>query len=115
MNGGARSIRSTLPVNRHGITPEEFATEEPMSTSRIPNTDSIEELARFWSCHHLTDFEDELVEVSEPIFERETVVKIPLPSKEAEAIGRGLESDGIFGLADDRSDGLFGVRARLGA
>jgi len=28
--------------------------------------------------------------------------------------GRGLENDGIFGLADDRSDGLFGVRARFG-
>ena len=30
-------------------------------------------------------------------------------------LGRGLENDGTFGLADDRSDGLFGARAGLGA
>jgi hypothetical protein len=36
-------------------------------------------------------------------------------TRRVKAGGRGLESDGIFGLADDRSDGLFGVRARLGA
>jgi flagellar biosynthesis/type III secretory pathway M-ring protein FliF/YscJ len=69
--------------------------EEPMSTSRIANTDSIEELARFWSCHDLTEFEDELEEVAEPVFDRETVVKIPLPSKEAEAIEELAQSKGL--------------------
>jgi hypothetical protein len=70
-------------------------TEIAMTNFRIPNTDSIEELARFWSCHDLTEFEEELEEVSEPVFERETVVKIPLPSKEAEAIEELARSKGL--------------------
>ena len=66
-----------------------------MTSPRIPQTDSIEELARFWSCHDLTDSEDQLEEVSEPVFERETVVKIPLPFKEAEAIRELAQSKGL--------------------
>lgn len=49
-----------------------------MKKLRIPQTDSIHELARFWDEHDLTDFEDQLEEVTEPVFERQTVVKIPL-------------------------------------
>jgi hypothetical protein len=45
------------------------------STNSMPQTDSIQELARFWDTHDLTDFEDELEEVTEPVFEREAVVK----------------------------------------
>ena len=41
-----------------------------MSTSRIPHTDSIEELARFWDRCDLTDFEAELEEVpAEEVFD----------------------------------------------
>ena len=36
----------------------------------IPKTDSINELAAFWDTHDVTDFSDELVEVSEPVFAR---------------------------------------------
>ena len=59
-----------------------------MNDTRIPQTDSIEELARFWDTHDLTDFEDELEEVSEAVFERQegTVVTIRLRPEEAEAI-----------------------------
>ena len=39
-----------------------------MKTQRLPQTDSIQELAHFWDTHDLTDFEDELEEVTEPIF-----------------------------------------------
>ena len=39
-----------------------------MSASEIPKTDSIEELARFWDSHDLTDYEKELEEVSAPVF-----------------------------------------------
>ena len=39
-----------------------------MNHTKIPQPDSIEELAQFWNTHDLTDFEDELEEVSEPIF-----------------------------------------------
>ncbi len=38
---------------------------------KIPVTDSIEELARFWNTHSLTDFEGELEEVTEPVFRRD--------------------------------------------
>ena len=48
--------------------------EKPMKTPKIPHTDSIEELARFWDSHDLTDFEDALEEVTEPIFERQADV-----------------------------------------
>ncbi len=57
-----------------------------MSTPRIPQTDSIEALARFWDHHDLTDFEDQLEVVAEPVFERETVVKVRLPSVEAASL-----------------------------
>ena len=66
-----------------------------MITPRIPQTDSIEELARFWDHHDLTDFKDELEEVSEPVFERETVVKVPLPLKEAETIKELAQAKGL--------------------
>ena len=34
----------------------------------IPQTDSIAELAKFWDTHDVTDFEDELEEVTESVF-----------------------------------------------
>jgi hypothetical protein len=40
-----------------------------MKAQRFPQTDSIRELAQFWDTHDLTDFEDELEEVSESVFE----------------------------------------------
>lgn len=42
-----------------------------MKTSKLPRTDSIQELARFWDTHDLTDFDDELEEVTEPVFVRD--------------------------------------------
>ncbi len=41
-----------------------------MRNQQIPETDSIEELAAFWDTHDLTDFEDQLEEVTEPVFVR---------------------------------------------
>jgi len=53
--------------------------EEEMSKLGIPETDSIAELARFWDTHDLTDFEDQLEEVTEPVFLREMeIVRVPL-------------------------------------
>ena len=46
------------------------SVEEIMTSQRIPNTDSIEELARFWDTHDLTDFQAELQEVRTPVFSR---------------------------------------------
>jgi len=40
-----------------------------MNNPKIPETDSIQELAQFWDTHDLTDFEDELEEVRDPMNE----------------------------------------------
>lgn len=69
--------------------------EEQMSTKEIPQTDSIQELAQFWDSHDLTEFADQLGEVSEPVFERETVVTIHLSRDESEAVNRIARSKGI--------------------
>lgn len=39
-----------------------------MNVPKITHTDSIQELAKFWCTHDLTDFEDQLEEVTEPVF-----------------------------------------------
>ena len=51
-----------------------------MSVIQIPQTDSIEELAQFWDSHSVTDFEDQLEEVTEPVFDRESLLTIYVPS-----------------------------------
>lgn len=65
--------------------------------SRIPKIDSIEKLARFWDTHDIVDFEDDLEEVEEPIFERNTeaVMRIHLPAEQAEALKRLAKSRGV--------------------
>ena len=55
-----------------------------MNRPKIPQTDSIQELAQFWDTHDLTDFEDELEEVTEPVFD--TKVTVRLNPDEAEVV-----------------------------
>ncbi len=66
-----------------------------MSTQQIPQTDSIQQLAQFWDTHDLTDFEDQLEEVEEAVFERETVVSIHLQPQEVEAVKEVAKSQGV--------------------
>lgn len=66
-----------------------------MKKQRLPKIDSIEELAHFWDSHDLTAFEDELEEVTEPIFVRETAVTIHLQPDEAREVRRMAESRGL--------------------
>jgi len=66
-----------------------------MSTPKLPQTDSIQELAKFWDTHDLTEFEDELEEVGERVFEREAGITVHLETKEAEAVRRMAESRGV--------------------
>lgn len=68
-----------------------------MSMGKIPKIDSIEELAKFWDTHDLTDFEDELEEVKEPVFDLggEAVVRIRLGAEQAEALKRMAQSKGM--------------------
>ncbi|OHB78601.1 MAG: hypothetical protein A2Z25_20455 [Planctomycetes bacterium RBG_16_55_9] len=65
--------------------------------NKIPKIDSIEELARFWDTHDIVDFEEDLEEVEEPIFERntESVMRIRLPAEQAEALKRLAMSRGV--------------------
>jgi predicted DNA binding CopG/RHH family protein len=69
--------------------------ESEMKTEALPKTDSIQELAQFWDTHDLTDFEDELEEVTEAAFERRTVIPLNLESSEAEAVKRLAEAKGV--------------------
>src|SRR5579872_5728794 len=61
----------------------------------LPKTDLIRELAEFWDTHDLTDFEDELEEVAEPIFVRGSSIKVHLESPEAEAVQQMAQAKGI--------------------
>jgi predicted DNA binding CopG/RHH family protein len=71
--------------------------EKPMTTPKIPHTDSIEELTRFWETHDLTDFDDELEEVLDPVFEprSEEKVTIRLPAEEVEVVKRLAKAKGL--------------------
>ncbi|MEN6336837.1 MAG: CopG family antitoxin [Phycisphaerales bacterium] len=64
---------------------------------RIPKTDSIEELSRFWDTHDLTDFEGELEEVEEPVFGRDDqdIVRIRLLPEQAQAVRRIARAKGM--------------------
>ena len=72
-----------------------------MNHTNIPQTDSIQELAHFWDTHDLTDFEDELEEVSAPVFERKTTITVRLEvalrlePKESEVVQALANSRGI--------------------
>ena len=57
-----------------------------MKRTNIPQTDSVQELAHFWDTHDLTDFENELEEVREPVFEQQTIVSIRLEPEDAEIV-----------------------------
>lgn len=66
----------------------------------IPKTDSIQKLAEFWDTHDLTDFLDELEEVTEPAFTgRNMVMEIHLSFDEAETVRKIAKFQGI-GVAD---------------
>lgn len=71
-----------------------------MKKLKIPETDSIEELARFWDTHDLTDYEDHLEEVTEPVFQRGVEsIAVPLRPQEVQAVRRIAESQGVDYIA----------------
>jgi hypothetical protein len=91
--------------------------ETTMKSGQIPKTDSIEELARFWDTHELTDFEDQLEEVKEPVFERrpEITLVLRLEPQEAEAVARIANDRGVERselLREWVLEGLEGNRVR---
>ena len=66
-----------------------------MTANNIPHTDSIRDMAQFWDTHDLTDFQDQLEEVTEPVFERDKVVKVHLTTKDAETVENMARSQGL--------------------
>lgn len=66
-----------------------------MKNKTIPKTDSIQELAHFWDVHDLTDFEDELEEVDEPVFELSAQLLVALAPGELETLNALAQLRGI--------------------
>ena len=67
-------------------------------TKKIPDTDSISELARFWDAHDITDLESELTEVDGPVFGDGTPghrVFLQLTDMEAEAVHAAAQARGV--------------------
>ena len=64
-----------------------------MKPKRIPQTDSIQELAEFWDTHDLTDFEGELEEIQDPVFQ--PGVTIPLTPSDATVVNAIAKARGI--------------------
>ena len=64
---------------------------------KIPETDSIRELAAFWDTHDVTEFAGELVEVAEPVFVRPPTmgVTVPLSASELKALRDIAASRGV--------------------
>ncbi len=72
--------------------------EKIIRRQRLPDTDSVEELARFWDNHDLTDFVDDLQEVREPVFVRAkgTSLSIQLQPAEAQRLKKIARSKGVM-------------------
>lgn len=72
-----------------------------MNKQRIPQTDSIQELAEFWDTHDVTDFEDELEEVTEPVFVRpsQATIRLPLPLQAWETLRKLAVDKGTTDVA----------------
>lgn len=66
-----------------------------MKKLKLPKTDSVQELAEFWDTHDLADFEEELEEVAEPVFVRGTAIKVPLESRQVEAVEQMAQAKGV--------------------
>ena len=93
-------------IDRHGVTPEEVEEacfgktaippmEKLMSNSRLPKTDSIQELADFWDNHDITEFEEELEEVTERVFERDADITVHLETDVARVVREMARSRGV--------------------
>jgi hypothetical protein len=63
---------------------------------KVPDTDSIRELAEFWDIHDVTAFDDQLEVVSEPVFVGTPGgVTVPLSGEERTAVRKIAASRGV--------------------
>jgi hypothetical protein len=83
--------------------------EAAMSQNRLPTSDSIKELAAFWDSHDVTDFDNDLVEVAEPVF-----VKKPAPSKGRTVVAQAARARALARSRQHTSRaGVLAVAAEL--
>ncbi|HEY2783418.1 MAG TPA: hypothetical protein VGJ05_00450 [Fimbriiglobus sp.] len=66
-----------------------------MKKTKLPGTDSIRKLAEFWDNHDITDFDEELEDVAEPVFVRGNAIKVPLELGEARAVEKLAKAKGV--------------------
>jgi predicted DNA binding CopG/RHH family protein len=66
-----------------------------MIKQKLPKTDSISELARFWDKHDITDFEDLLEEVTEPVFSKGKDIQVHLKQDEIESLEKLARQRGL--------------------
>jgi len=66
-----------------------------MNSQRLPQTDSIQELANFWDTHDVTEFENELEEVGERVFERHTDITVHLETDDAKKVREMARMRGV--------------------
>ena len=71
--------------------------ERTITRPRVPNTDSIQELAQFWDTHDATDFEEDLEEAARPVFVRAkgASLSIELQPTEAQHLKKIARSKGV--------------------
>jgi hypothetical protein len=65
-----------------------------MKRRKLPAIDSIKRLAKFWASHDLTDFEDQLEGVSEPVFVRSIPITVRLRPDSVELLRRIAKAKG---------------------
>jgi len=68
-----------------------------MRAKELPNTDSIQELAKFWDTHDLADFAQAPEEVGEPVFARSkhALLRVNLPPRELQRVRQLAKSQGV--------------------
>jgi len=66
-----------------------------MNLNRLPQTDSIKELAQFWQTHDVTEFDDELEEVPALVFDREEAVTVHLTYHDAAILKKIARAKGV--------------------
>jgi predicted DNA binding CopG/RHH family protein len=71
--------------------------EKNVRAKKLPNTDSVQELAKFRDTHDLTDFAQALKEVGEPVFARSKYapLSVDLPPQELQRVRRLAKSKGV--------------------
>ncbi len=66
-----------------------------MNRQQLPKIDSIQDLAKFWDTHDLTDFEDELEEMDEQVFERNADITVRLTTDDAKSLHAMANACGV--------------------